>query len=189
MLKINLPNNLLLRFIKSLWILYFKYIKYPKFQFGDDFYAGLGVRLWAKNVITIGSSVYIGRNSIIQTDCIIGDFVLFGENVAVIGKHDHNYQQIGVPISAANKIRDTNFVFPSNYSTTKIGNDVWLGYGVIVIGGVEIGNGCIVAAGSVVTRDLEPYTIYAGVPATKIKNRFNSINDQLLHISSLNELR
>ncbi|KQS96348.1 MULTISPECIES: CatB-related O-acetyltransferase [unclassified Rhizobium] len=55
----------------------------------------------------------------------------------------------------------------------KIGNDVWIGANVIVLSGVEIGDGAIVAAGSVVTRNVEPYTIVAGIPAKIIRPRFS----------------
>jgi len=50
---------------------------------------------------------------------------------------------------------------------------------------VTVGNGCIVAAGSIVTKDLEPYWIYAGSPAKKIKKRFDSELDETLHIEKL----
>ena len=177
-----------MKLVKSIYTFYFKNIKYHKYEFGKDFYAGLNVKLWAKTKLKFGKSVYIGRNSLIQTDCIVGDFVLFGERVAIIGKHDHDYTQIGVPISAANKIRDKSFLDFYKNEITIVGNDVWLGYGVIVLSGVNIGDGCIVAAGSVVTKDLEPYCIYAGVPARKIRKRFNSLDDEKLHILKLKEV-
>ncbi len=53
-----------------------------------------------------------------------------------------------------------------------IGNDVWIGCDVTLIGGIRIGDGAIVAAGAVVTRDVEPYTIVGGVPAKPIRKRF-----------------
>lgn len=53
-----------------------------------------------------------------------------------------------------------------------IGNDVWISSGVRIIGGIKIGDGAIIAANSVVTKDVEPYTIIGGVPAKKIKYRF-----------------
>lgn len=57
----------------------------------------------------------------------------------------------------------------------KIGNDVWIGHGVIVLAGVEVGNGAILAAGSVVTKHVEPYTIVAGNPAKPLRKRFSEI--------------
>ncbi|WP_082510254.1 MULTISPECIES: CatB-related O-acetyltransferase [unclassified Rhizobium] len=54
-----------------------------------------------------------------------------------------------------------------------IGNDVWIGAGVTVLRGAKIGDGAIIAAGAVVTRDVEPYSIVGGVPAKHIKYRFD----------------
>jgi virginiamycin A acetyltransferase len=56
---------------------------------------------------------------------------------------------------------------------TVVGNDVWLGYEAMVMPGVRIGDGAIVAARSVVTADVEPYTIVGGNPAKAIKRRFD----------------
>lgn len=63
---------------------------------------------------------------------------------------------------------------------TVVGNDVWLGHGVVVLPGVTIGDGAVVAAGAVVTKDVSPYTIVGGVPANVIKERFPlSISERL----------
>lgn len=54
-----------------------------------------------------------------------------------------------------------------------IGNDVWIGYEAVIMAGVHIGNGAIIAARAVVTKDVPPYTIVSGVPARLIKKRFD----------------
>ena len=54
-----------------------------------------------------------------------------------------------------------------------IGNDVWIGYEAIIMAGVHVGNGAIIAAHAVVTKDVQPYTIVGGVPARPIRKRFN----------------
>lgn len=63
---------------------------------------------------------------------------------------------------------------------------MWIGYGAIVMSGVNIAEGTIIAAGSVVTHDTEAYSIYAGVPAKKIRDRFNSEEDKINHIAAIN---
>lgn len=65
------------------------------------------------------------------------------------------------------------FHVPGRKGDTVIGNDVWLGMDVKVMPGVTIGHGAIVAAGAVVTRDIEPYTIVGGNPAKPIRKRFD----------------
>ncbi|MGF6907130.1 CatB-related O-acetyltransferase [Fusobacterium sp. PH5-44] len=60
-----------------------------------------------------------------------------------------------------------------NKGNIEIGNDVWIGYEAVILSGVHIGDGAIVGARSVVTKDVPPYTIVAGVPAKEIKKRFD----------------
>jgi acetyltransferase-like isoleucine patch superfamily enzyme len=63
-----------------------------------------------------------------------------------------------------------------------IGDDVWVGYGAIILSGVTIGEGSIIAAGSLVTKDVEPYSVYAGVPARRMGDRFSTVEDREEHI-------
>ncbi|MBT8276145.1 MAG: CatB-related O-acetyltransferase [Bacteroidia bacterium] len=71
---------------------------------------------------------------------------------------------------------------------TIIGNDVWIGKNVIILGGVTIGNGAIIAAGSVVTRDVPHYHIAAGVPAKSIRQRFSDkVVEELLELEWWNK--
>ena len=60
-----------------------------------------------------------------------------------------------------------------NRGNITIGNDVWIGYGAIILSGVTIGDGAIVGAHSLVTKDIPPYTIAGGVPARPIRKRFS----------------
>lgn len=73
----------------------------------------------------------------------------------------------------------------------KIGDDVWVGYGAIILSGVTIGKGSIIAAGSVVTKDVEPYAIVAGNPARFIKYRLTeteiSKHESLLTAKMIND--
>ena len=61
-----------------------------------------------------------------------------------------------------------------------IGNDVWIGYEAVIMAGVHIGNGAIIAARAVVTKDVPPYTIVGGVPARLIRKRFDEETIQKL---------
>lgn len=64
-------------------------------------------------------------------------------------------------------------MYYSEYQDTFIGNDVWIGDDSLVLGGVVIGDGAIIAARSVVTKNVEPYSIVGGVPAKLIRFRFD----------------
>ena len=61
-----------------------------------------------------------------------------------------------------------------------IGNDVWIGYEAVILSGVHIGDGAIIGARAVVTRDVEPYTIMGGVPARPIRKRYDEETIQRL---------
>ena len=63
---------------------------------------------------------------------------------------------------------------------TIVGNDVWLGYQCLIMPGVTIGDGAIIASRAVVTKDVEPYTIVAGVPAKEVRKRFDEKTIQKL---------
>ena len=128
----------------------------------------------------------MGRYSQIECDAIIGDNVIFGNCVSLVGKYDHHYQKVGIPIAHADRIRRADYNWKGLGQVVTIGNDVWIGLGCIILSGVTIGGGSVVAAGSVVTHDVDPYCIYAGVPARKIKDRFESEEDKLKHIELVN---
>jgi len=142
--------------------------------------------MWAKNNIKIGDSFYIGKFSQIECDAEIGNYVMFGNRVALVGRYDHNYQQLGVPVRLSISIRDKNYDWKGNDDKVVIEDDVWVGYGTIILSGVRIGKGSIIAAGSIVTKDVEPFSIYAGVPAKRMGNRFSSEDDLQKHIGLYN---
>ncbi|MCA6110160.1 DapH/DapD/GlmU-related protein [Bradyrhizobium cenepequi] len=80
--------------------------------------------------------------------------------------------------------RDREFFAERRGDRVVIGNDVWIGHAAIVLPGVRVGDGAVLAAGAVVTRDVAPYTIVGGVPARQIRERFNrDIAAQLARIA------
>jgi chloramphenicol O-acetyltransferase type B len=172
----------MIQWAKKLRNLYLAKVKWRGYSIGPGFHAGARVRIWAKNKIIIGKKFYIGRDSQIETDCIIGDYVIIGNKVGIVGRYDHHYQQTGIPVRMASQIRDADYNWKGLDGLTTIESDVWVGYGSIIMGGVKIGQGSIIAAGSVVTRDVEPYSIYGGVPAKKLKNRFDNEEDLRQHL-------
>ncbi len=115
----------------------------------------------AGKTIEIGSGTFIGSgcefNAIesirIGRDCLIASGSRF---------IDHNH---GTATGTAMKLQ------PETSSPIQLGDDVWIGVNSVVLKGVTIGDGAIIAAGSIVTKSVEPYTIVAGVPAKFIRAR------------------
>jgi chloramphenicol O-acetyltransferase type B len=174
--------------LKKLRNEFLRKIIYRKYQIGTGFHSGIRVRLWAKHKVVIGQNFYIGRDSFIESDVIIGDNVIWANRVALVGRYDHHYQQLGVPIRLASQIRDKDYNWLGLNDVTIIEDDVWIGYGATIMSGVTIKTGSIIAAGSVVTKDVEAFSIYGGVPAKKIKDRFNTPEDLNKHLSLIKKI-
>ncbi len=175
----------MLGFIKnkiiSLRDLYLIKVRWKHYSFGRNFHAGRNVVMWAKQGITIGDNCYIGRNSQIECNVKIGNDVLIANNVAFVGRYDHHYQQVGTSIRSASQIRDADYNWLEKDRVTIVEDDVWVGFGVIVLSGVTIKKGSIIAAGSIVTKDVGGYSIYAGCPAKKVGDRFDKEEDTIKH--------
>lgn len=144
---------------------------------GKGTYFGRRVRI-GPGKVTIGHHSFIGPETWIQSETKIGDYVMLAGRVAIVGG-DHKINVPGVPMILAG--RDIN-------KPVVIEDDVWIGYGAVIMHGITIREGSVVAAGSVVTKNVEPYTVVGGVPAKKIKDRFNS-EQQEIHRRALEELR
>lgn len=123
-----------------------------------------------------GAYVYIGPNCLIYPKVKIGDYSMLANDVSIIGG-DHSYDHVGVPIIFSGR---------GELKETIIGKDVWIGAYSKIMAGVKIGDGSIIALGSVVTKNVEPFSIYGGIPAVKIKDRFTNLNDIIRHKEMLN---
>jgi len=121
-----------------------------------------GIRLGNVSKLKLGDNVDLAWGVIITTKgkVQIGDRTLIGYGTKILSAN-HN-----IP---SNRGR----IFTSGHSSSEIiiGNDVWIGASCIILPGIKIGEGSVIAAGSVVTKSVKPYTIVAGVPAKLIKNR------------------
>ena len=116
-----------------------------------------------------GENIYLGINSHINHNCciwaspnskiILGDNLLMGPGTKIFSSNHGT--DLGTPMNTQ----------PFIEKDIVIGNDVWLGANCIIVAGVTIGDGSIIAAGSVVTKDIPPYTIAGGIPAKSIKKR------------------
>lgn len=132
------------------------------------------------NHVNIGSYTYIGENSIFQNTSIGNYCSISREVFCGLGSHPldlfstsplfyRRHNTFGLEIVND----DSSYV---EYQPITIGNDVWIGARAIIMDGVTIGNGAVIAAGSIVTKDVPPYAIVAGVPAKTIRYRHNEEN-------------
>ncbi len=118
--------------------------------------------------IEVGNDVFIGsgaRFSATISYIKIGNKVMFGPDVSIRGG-DHNASTIG------EYMYDVKSKLPENDLPVIIENDVWIGTRSIILKGVTIGTGSIVAAGALVIKNVPAYSIVGGVPAKVIKKRF-----------------
>lgn len=123
-----------------------------------------------------GAHIIIGQNSFIGSSILasasrieVGDDVLISWGCSIV---DHNSHAVGWKQrrqDVKNWYRDTKDWTYVSVAPVKIGNKCWIGLNVIVLKGVEIGEGAVVAAGSIVTKSVPPWTVVAGNPARVIR--------------------
>lgn len=125
--------------------------------------------------VQVAEGVRVGVGSYINSGLIdsghIGCWCAIGYNVQ-IGSWEHDSQQVSMSPVFMKRFAPTARAEAAQPPPPQIGNDVWIGSGVTVLRGVRIDDGAVVAAGSVVTRDVAAYTVVGGVPARYIKPRF-----------------
>jgi len=115
--------------------------------------------IFAQRDIEIGRGVYVGAHCNIGT-CRLEDHCTLGSNVNVLsGRHQHSFDDLDTPVQHQG----------GRLEKITIGQDTWIGNGSIIM--ANIGRKCIVGAGSVVTRDVEDFSVVAGNPAKLIRKR------------------
>ena len=157
-----------------------------KFHFHGKNFIFDSFSIFSYDTISVGNDVFIGKRANFSAakgnKIIIGNKVMFGPKVSIIGG-DHNTTQIG------EYMFDIHEKLPENDLPVIIEDDVWIGHGAIILKGVTIGTGSIIAAGALVNKSVAPYCIVAGVPAKVIKKRFDeeelSIHSSILKTKNI----
>ncbi len=128
-----------------------------------------------KNV-ALGDFTYVSKNSEIM-NAKIGKFCSISSGCRIgLGTHPVNFvstHPIFYSVRGQAQLSFSDKSMQDEYKEIIIGHDVWIGTNVIIIDGVKIGNGAIIAAGSTVTKDIPAYAIVGGVPAKIIRYRFS----------------
>jgi phosphonate metabolism protein (transferase hexapeptide repeat family) len=126
---------------------------------------------------SLGDYSYLGENCDVA-DAAIGKFTAIANSVRIgapnhpMGRaSQHRFTYCPESYDAAAS-RDRVFFAERRGDRVIVGNDVWIGHAAILLPGVTVGDGAVIAAGAVVSRDVAPYTIVGGVPARAIRQRF-----------------
>lgn len=173
---------------------YIKLKNYKKITYEENVYIDRRCTFEGKNYFSrnseiahseIGYASYTGEGARIL-NAQVGRYTCIAAHVEVVlGKHPtidfvsvhpaffSKKHITGYTYTNEQKFQEYNYADYENKVSVVIGNDVWLGYGTKILEGVTVGDGAVVAAGAVVTKDVPPYAIVGGVPAKVIKYRFS----------------
>jgi len=181
---VNMPNgasklNFFLRFFFNklrTWYLFnwkFPWVKY------NGFVRVMKHTSFAHMDISMGNNVQFGEYCNVSCNVNFGNNILMAGRVCFVGKNDHEFDVPGRLIWDGKRGDDGYCV---------VEDDVWIGHGSIIVGGITICKGSVIAAGSVVTKNIPPCEIWGGVPAKKIRDRFRSREELQRHIEFLNSI-
>lgn len=168
--------NYIRRIVQRLYY-YRLYLKSPKL--GKSICLSKRGQFIREEQIVMGDNIFISSNFHISAyKLIFGNNIIIGPNL-VIECNNHKTDIVGKTVYSVSHDKI--------YKGVTIEDDVWIGANVVILPGVTISQGCIVGAGSVVSRTLPPYTICVGVPCRPIKKRFS---DDILykHLDAINSI-
>jgi O-antigen/teichoic acid export membrane protein/acetyltransferase-like isoleucine patch superfamily enzyme len=160
---VKYTTNYIISYLPSHTLRYFWYRKVLGWDIGQGASILMGQYIQMTGIRTSGRRVSIGNGTVINQECliytsgglVIGNNVSISAEVALItGSHDINHPD-----------------FPSDYKPIVIDDYAWIGIRAMILQGVTIGQGAVVMAGAVVTRDVEPFTVVGGVPARPVSER------------------
>lgn len=163
--------NRLMTICLEFWLLVLRIVGYiPSHMIRKLFYLLSGIKMdYFKSTIHIGANFFKPSNITIGKDTIIGDHCfLDGRAPLKIGNHVGIASQVLI-YNDEHDINSPNY--GNSFGEVEIGDYVFIGPRAIILPGVKIGQGAVVAAGAVVTKDIPPFQIWGGVPAQKISDR------------------
>ena len=127
--------------------------------------------------LEMGAYSHLSPGSSIGRRVRLGNYVMCGPDVK-IALGEHRFNVAGAPVIFSGR---------PDVPETVIEDDVWIGARALIRSGVRVGRGSVIAMGAVVVKDVEPYSIVAGIPARKIKDRFPTLEEITKHDEMLGE--
>ena len=182
-LKAAIPKifNRFLNYLLDLELMLLRWVGHiPSHTFRKVGYRLAGIKIGKGSVIHMWANFFDPRNISIGNDTVVGDHAfLDGRDTLVIGDHTDIASYVMIYNSEHNISSDSSY-FEAVNNSVKIGNYVFIGPRAIILPGVKIGNGAVVAAGAVVTKDVPQNTIVGGVPAKEIGTRKTTNHNYVL---------
>jgi acetyltransferase-like isoleucine patch superfamily enzyme len=171
-------NYILVSLPNILWPLKRYLIKKSLKKAGKNFRFGINSRFSDHRLIAVGDHVFMGMDTVINTTVpvVIGSDVMFGPGVTIMGG-DHNISEVG------KRMRDVKT--GGKNIPIIIEDDVWISVNVTILKGVNISEGTVIGAGSIVTKSLPPYSVCMGNPCKSKKLRFSD-EDLSEHLNLVN---
>jgi acetyltransferase-like isoleucine patch superfamily enzyme len=141
------------------------HLRYPWVKYGSNVHVQWSVTFWAPTrQIRLGNNVGIGSNCVVLSDATIGNDVMIAPQVALLSRSTHRYDVVGTSMFQSPR---------GDKGEITIEDDVWIGFGAIILSGVRIGRGSIIAAGAVVVKDVPRYSILTPVQNHVLRRRFS----------------
>jgi acetyltransferase-like isoleucine patch superfamily enzyme len=134
--------------------------------FDENIYVGKNSHISSSYGLEFKENSYIRKNLTFEADREISQEGLIANNVGIIGRRDHDTEFKGLIFFAPHVAESKNLS-----DKVKIGDGVWIGFGAILLSGIEIGHNVIIASGAVVTKSFPANVIIGGNPAKIIKYR------------------
>jgi chloramphenicol O-acetyltransferase type B len=140
-------------------------VRYPWIVHGKNIHIQWSTTFWSPHkLVRLGNHVGIGSNCEISTDLMIGNHVLVGSAVGFLARDAHSAYLPGTTMFESQ---------PGNKHRIVIHDDVWIGYGAIILSGVTVGRGSIIGAGAIVANDIPPYSVVVARRSEVLKPRFS----------------
>lgn len=152
--------------------------KIPSRHLRKWFYQLMGAQIGKNTFPCRRVEVLLPKGLVLGDGVGVGWFAELDARGGITVGHDTNISSHAKLITGSHDIDDPDFT--ADFRPIIIGHHCWIGTGATILQGVTIGDGSVVAAGAVVTKDVEPYTVVGGIPAKKIRGR----NNKLRYINS-----